>query len=411
MSTAKPKHHGGPAARLTRRSRRYLRASVALLTVALSIVVCVLAVAEHQRREVHSDFRDNPRLHTIGIAYGLSTASQAGLSYQDLASVRDLLARKEPRAHTTVIGVYGLGVGLISDSSVPLFLFGVDHPALVAKILDIPQMRDDVAYMARGLHPPSDAEVPVEIAQKDGYTSNRTATTRLSFVADVEQQMTTFVFGANDGGDAVTPLASFERVAEQMLGGSWQSIIDRSEHGKLVLTPLVSNVVVYVSSLDDVKPVASTLDRAGYSTSYTLQAFGNLPGALSTETKLALAIALLALLGAVGLVAVVWNSYFTLSRRDIGILKHFGYSNGAIRMIYGRQLRRSFGIVGLIIVPVTVLAALIALGTGGLGWALANVAVVVCVLVGVYLLLVRALLSRQLKTGVLELLKLERQFQ
>jgi hypothetical protein len=333
------------------------------------------------------------------------------LRFADHGAIDALLHKTVGDRSYEIVERYELGGGILADRDKILTVYGFGESKLDDRLLGLDRLEQGVGYTLRGSPGAASVQVPVVSVEEGGYSSGKVAPINLRLSPVLDPGRVAFLFGSRNFNPVIVDFPTFQSIATLMFGGEWESVVARYTSGELSLTPLVGAEYVQVDDLGAVDKAAGALEAGGYNTVYALRAFDDLSSSLRETVVLGLVLILATVAGTVAFLAMNWNTYFTLSRRDIGMLKHFGYADGAIRRIYARRMSEAC------VVAVTIVAAFVAAGSvallGGteLHWAALNVLALVVVVAFVRWWLVRVVLTRHIETDVLTLLKQDRQFQ
>lgn len=398
---------------VTARSARYLRLTTASLAATLALLVGMLVLLQLQYIELGRNFTDNRNVHIIEVDFRTGTGS-GELRFSDIEVIGSA-ARAGSAGPVSVVPRYHLPFGLPDSSGTTYVINGLGGEA--APLLGLGTWGPDAAAgieSRTGLA----VEVPVVSVQPNGGMVSEASE---SIVIDVtairaDAPLTLFdrLMSGAPGDESPTLLVGehrFANIIEIVTGMSWKEFQEDhdSTQGSLGFEA-VSAVYVDVANLGDVDAVGRALADAGFATSYTLRAFDDLAGTLSTGTAAGLVALVLLIVLCFTVTFTSFRSYLTLAHRDMGILKHVGYGNTQLLQMYSRRLT-----------TVSVFAALPAVGLvtlttatilrGSFAYGLLNGAIVLTLLLAVHVAVTRAVLPRHIRLPVLTLLKLDRQFE
>jgi cell division protein FtsX len=399
---------------ITGRSQRYVRTTVLLLTVMLSVAALVAVFAQDRYQQLQHDFQRNDRLHTIRIRSRIESGEPARLTLADHQRIRSVIGARLPAEELDVIDRLELGGGVPSPDGTSYTVFGfggATSPRTTRGLLGVDDAPVGTGYTLGGKPGTLTLDVPVVRADLDGYTSDATTPVTLTVRPELDPARVRYLFGSSDFRPLVVDLPTFQRLATASLGGTWDDLVQRYEAGELALTPLVGAVYVRIARLDDVETAAHQLQTAGYDIDYALEAFDDLSSTLRATELLGAIVVLVVTAAAVVGLTTSWTTYFTLSRRDIGMLRHFGFDQRTIRSVYARRLTRGCALAVAAGASVATTGALALMGSGAGGWLLVDLAAMVALVAGIRAILLRGVLERHLRASPLELLKLDRQFQ
>lgn len=393
-----------------RRSAHHLRWSTILLVGVACAAAAMLVFVEHGYQRMSRDFLDNDlaRLLTVNKVVGAAGMIEPLTS----AAVLDVASASGVGADVPgIVGLqYGLGVGIPAGEA-SVTVVGVDD--WLAPLFGLPAMPESLEGFTESFSPgPLVLEVPHVLVEDGGYSSSDQTPLALTVPRGVDVRRLSFMMNGNIEGVTIVSADTFQSLAETMFQKDWAAINAGWSAGAYPMTPLVSAVHLIPASLNDVEPVAARLRDAGYPVSYAMSAFDETADGLRMQIALSGAVALLLILGALGYLLASWRIYLRLSRRDFGVLKHWGMSRHALNSVYGRVLDRScvFAFAGATIV--TIPLALVVLGAEwGLACAALNLASIGVLLLLANLVGRRVMLRKALSEPTASLLRLGREFQ
>jgi hypothetical protein len=398
------------------RSGRFLRTSTLLLALVAVATLAVLTYVERAYAQQRGDFEDNPNLRVISVKHREASGGPFGqLGSDDSGRISGLLGSvsgSRRRADRTIVvsNRYELGTAIETSDGRAVFVYGFDPD--LAPALGLPALADGVGYTLRGGSGEFDLKISVVTVRQEGYSSGSMSPQHVAYRGVLKRNQMEYLLGGMPGEAMIVNTATFARIATAMYAMDWPLLQRSWERGELAMTPLIGGIAVYVPGIDGVHPAAQQLQRSGYSVDYGLRAFDNLSRSLRHSTIVAAGLVLLFLIGPGVYVLASWRAYLRLSRRDIGILKHWGIPSEWIRAGYSRRL-----LLGCLMVTGTCLVTALAAGAvafgpaHGLGIGLVNWAFISCVLLATWKLGSRGIVGHQVGTGTLELLTREREFQ
>lgn len=393
---------------VVRKARAYLRTSTALLAAALMLVGAVLVVLQHQSAVSRENFDDNSNVHVVTISNRLVDGRPEQLTAADVGGVRRILTDSRTGADAVVSPRLTLGASLIHDD-MPLSIVGLDPAA--GGLIGVDTLRADVAYTTTGAAGAMKVDIPVVTSDgADGMSSDTLEHITLERSPTADNDKVTFLEGRTDGATYVTS-DTFWRIAETMLRRPRSDIERASAAGELTLVPILSAIYVDVADLQQVRTTAKALEDGGYGLDFALRAFDAIERELWVQRLLGLGLGLVTALAAGGYVVASWRSYLRLSRRDIGILRHWRVEAAQIRSLYVRHLRASLLLpMGLALATVWIGSVGLFGGLDGVPTAALTTALLLALAAILYTLVARRLIGPWVAEDVLTLLRSEREF-
>lgn len=391
------------------RSQHHLRLSTLLLVGVTCIAMVVLVFVEHGYQRMRQDFFDNESARLLTVNKVIST----GGGVEGLTSEAVRRISEASGLESTVPGIvgrqYSLGVGIpAGDTSV--MLVGIDDA--LAGLFGLRAAPEPLTAYSRSI--PAGAlvlDIPHVVVEDGGYSAGSQTQLGLTVSDAIEPRALDFMLGGNTEGVVVVSAETFQRVASAMFQQEWSTIEDQWNRGDYPMTPLVAAVHLVPKSLDDVETTAERLRQAGFPVSYALGAFEEAADGLRNQVLFSGVLGALLVLGALGYLLAAWRMYLRLSRRDLGVLKHWGMPTHVLSATYGRLLSRACLVA---FVAAAIVVAPLGIGVLGWRWGAGSIAVNLGAL-GVLLLVAyfigRRLLALALNESVPALLKLHREFQ
>lgn len=98
-------------------------------------------------------------------------------------------------------------------------------------------------------------------------------------------------------------------------------------------------LIIYIDDISKISYVKSALEDKGYFISYAFSKFKTLPSFIIKSSVLYIVILISLTIFCIACFFISYKNYINVQKRDIGILKHFGYSNDKITSIYLWPLR------------------------------------------------------------------------
>lgn len=398
------------------RSSKFLRTSTLLMALVVMLAAVVMTYLEHAWLQQRTDFETNTNLRVVSVTHKESSQGPySPLDFADAAALRASLDRSlfegQPLSREAVISErFEFGTGIQTSDGRTLFVYGAD-PGL-GPALGVERLQDGVGYTAGGADGATELQVPVVVAKQDGYESKEIRPEPLAIDSNLDPQRVGYLLGGRADSSVFVTTTTFQRIAQTMFATDWDTIQREWTQGQLSMTPLIGGIYLYLPRIEQVEPAARAVQGDGYATVHGLQAFDDLTTSLQRSSLFGGLLAGLLVAAAIGYMVLAWRGYLRLSRRDIGILKHWGLPESRIRSAYARRLARTC-LVALAACAVTAIASgLVAFGPGrGVIIGLANAGIVGLLLGLVWKIAATVIIRRQVTVDVLTLLKRDREFQ
>ncbi len=394
---------------VTGRASKHLRYASVALGGTLVLVVAMLTQLQQQLGSVVDNFTANRNVHYIAATFrtGQVATGTGALRFADVDRVAQVASDAASGA-TQAVGRYRIPFGLTASDGMTYFVDGLSSGG--AGLLARQSLPDGVAVGGTAALSGAQLDVPVVHGEDGGMSSDRLEQVRLD-IEPLAPGAPVAVFETVDPARLFVDEATFARLVAVVGDGvDWQIFRDQHDGGANPYGfEAVAAVYVHVDDLSDVDRVGRALERAGYSTSYTLRAFDDLAGSISGGRAVGLGLMAAALALCLVLTFTNLQSYLNLAHRDMGILQHIGYPAARVRRVYRIRLA---SVVAQATVPAAVLAVAAAIAQySGRPWLLAVDLGLVLLLAGALFAVVSLVqVPRHVNRPVLALLKLDRQF-
>ncbi|WP_062136101.1 hypothetical protein [Demequina aestuarii] len=394
---------------VTGRASKHLRYATVALCGTLLLVVGMLVHLQQQYGSVTENFTDNENVHYLAVTFRASEegAETGHLRFSDMEAIEEI-ARNAAAGSIETIGRYHLPFGLVASDGSTYFVDGLGAGG--EGLLGHTDLPDGVALGAVNPAARVVLTVPVVHTEVGGMVSDDSAEVPLAVVR-LDANPPISVFAGIDPSQLYVSEATFAELISIVGGGAdWDTF--REQHdgtGNPYGFEAVPAVYVHVDQLADADAVGRALEDAGYSTTYTLRAFDDLAGTLAGGVSAALVLIVVAFALCLLLTFANLQGYLTLAHRDMGILKHTGYSERRIATFYRIRLAT---MVLQAVVPAVVLVVLAWVTRfPSRPWVgVLDLAVVLTLAALLFGVMAYAQVPRHVRRPVLELLKMDRQF-
>ncbi len=319
----------------------------------------------------------------------------------------DQLIKVANSPHATAIRLE-TGFGIPDADDQVWFVLGIDGPATTQ--LGLPAMLDGVAYRQDTHERALTLRVPLVRDTGDGFVSDAASPFPLRVIGGVQADGPLATLARIPPDTLIVNGATFGKIIATSTGLAWDEVRRSYDAGTLEGWPLVRSVFVWVSDLNEVRGLADQLESEGWSTSYTLRAFKDVEDNLIRTRLVGGGVALVISAGAVVLGLLSLNTWLRLARRDMGLLRHMGYSVTDVCSMYRRR-------VSMVVWPVAAVIAVLAAVTGLAFlpdrplYVMGDIALVLALGAMVYFVATRVMLPRAVGQPILQLLKLYREFE
>ncbi|WP_206830250.1 hypothetical protein [Alicyclobacillus fructus] len=324
------------------------RIAAATLFVALLVLSTLGLYTLRMALDVKRQFFSNDAVHVI-LVDAQSSEHQTlprHVQFRDREQIERIFASSMPGAKARVWNVYQINFGILDSTGRTNWVESVDPGG--ALLLGLLTMRDDTGYAVPPTPSPLILQVPVVRVTQGGYESDRRVSMTLSHTAPITRQAPLFSLQSEATGENALgrPLFvsydTYRRILETAYQRPYAALVRAFTQGQDLGIQPVENVAVYVPHVADVDRVARALAGRGYDTVYTFRAFQQLSSTLQTSSWMALVFTMLVAAGTYAGIWLFFRNDLRRGRKDMGILRHLGYSPSEVVSVYRRKLRALF---------------------------------------------------------------------
>jgi hypothetical protein len=349
---------------------------------------------------------DNPNTHYVQVAGKFSGSGLDSVKFEDLSEIRRLVAKSTPSS--VVSALYSLPFGIPANGGATVFVRGVEDGG--SGLFGNSQLEDGFLYSTAYEKGIIELDVPIVNVEEGGFSSDATIGMTLE-ARPLDGASPILALGGGGQGNLVfVNEETFGSVFGAVFGLDWSEVPSMYDSTNPFGFDLVEGVFVWVDRLEDLRGVAASLESEGYQAGYVLRSFPSLLSTISLGGVVTIVLAAAIALSGLALALSSYRSYFRLSRRDIGIAVHLGYSQEDVQRFYAAAVARTLGWAAATAVASDLAVGLVLLRQVPLA-VVAN-AVGVCVLLAcVYGWAVWWDLRRTVRLPVIDLVKLGRDFE
>jgi len=268
------------------------------------------------------------------------------VQWQDRQRIQEILDQSLSDAGARAWNVYQINFGITDSEGRADWVESVDPGA--ASLLGLAQMRDDTAYTTSSKASRLILYVPVVRQTQGGYESDRRIPMTLTRVEQIPRQAPLMALSSALNADSPNgrPLFvsydAYRTILERAFGQPFPGVIRALERGQDFGIEPVASVAVYIPHLTDVDQVARILTAHHYNVAYALGAFQQLSSTWRTAARMAFGFILVTVVAMYLGAWLAFRSDLRRSRKDLGILRHFGFSAQEVARIYHLKFRGMF---------------------------------------------------------------------
>ena len=316
---------------IAKKTSMYLKISMSLFVFSLAMLSTAVIFIQQQYAQMRRDFVDNSNTHLITITrvQGESPNLVYPLMFYDEKKIVKLI-KDFKKVH--VFSEYTIPFGINNDKDDIFFIKAVDNDYL--KQSGMQEIAHGEAIVSKQIKEEKlNLKIPVINVENNGFSSDMYINKEFTFTHSSYNQAPFDELDTRPDTIIINK-ETFSEIIEIMYSVSWnefkQSSIENNPYGIDVL----QNINVYVDDLSDIEKVADKLKTNKYEINYVLKAFEDLQGSLN-KSYFVYAVLLLFILIVAGFNSIIsFRGYLLGMQKDMGILRHYGYSCSQIYEIY-----------------------------------------------------------------------------
>lgn len=388
---------------LRKKSTSYLKVSFVIFVISLVIVASISVVGISQYANLQQEFIKNDNTHIIcvgGIEFGNRYDS---LTMKDREIIDHIIQSNFPDTEFELIVQSRIPNG-ISDKEgnhFSLSVIGND----CAKWLKLDRMEDDTIYSAdpsENLPVVLTLELPVIKSEGGGMVADRYVDYQVSFSNQAGQRNIFETYDRSPGKHYYINYNTYINI---------KSVMYQTTKEQLKAEDTIDNIFVYVTEMQNVEKVAGLLNGKGYATDYTLKAFESLDQTVQSLIQIgAVLIIAIFIFTCVNLI-LSFDSYIKLQKKDIAILKHLGYRDSDIQKVYQKNISGIFLKLGIGVTVYTAVIGILLVNISKWFYLIGVIAALDVALLLVLTVILRCVLNKYVKKGMLELMKVDKAFE
>jgi len=393
------------------KAKKYLRISTILFTLSLILVATLLAVVENQYLQVQKDFIENDNTRFIEIRGAKRSGQDDYLRFFDAERIDKALRLHHPNSAFKIISEYQFNFGITDSNGATHFIYALDEVG--ASLLgDQLELHPGIAYSIDAPVTDLALNIPVIEFEGGGFRSVKTVNHTLQRESGVSPGNPFGLFESNSENDQLFISAStYRQMIELAFNTEWNTFVERFDRDNPYGIQAIRKIFVHVDNLSHVQPIAKTLADMGYSVNYVLRAFEDFAASMRNSAVVMSILILVVFLGAAAYIVLSFNSCFRVQQKDMGILKHFGYSSTDLDIIYSTGINQIFLRAGLIAMAYTLIITAILVPSVFLYYFALNLAVILVLLLLINRIIVSVVLKIHTKRDIISLLKVNKEFE
>lgn len=316
---------------IAKKTSLYLRISIILFIVSLILLSTAIIFVYQQYKQLRKDFVDNINTHLITVTRKVRPGlnSTFPLTFEDEKNIKKIIDNN-PQSY--MYSKYSIGFGISDNNDNVYFVKGIDNQ--IIKNSDIGEIKDNEAIVSSNIEKQRILlKIPVINVQEGGFISNYTKELKIQCIQN-------FIFVEPFEELEINPDTIFvntqtlKKIISLMYNTTWEDYIYNYDKSNPYGIEIIESINVYVDNLQDVKQVANSLQDSSYEVKYVLSAFDDLQGSLNNTYNIYGLLLIFILLTTTINIILSFRGYLINMQKDMGILRHYGYSPKRVYNIY-----------------------------------------------------------------------------
>lgn len=393
-----------------KKASSYLRIVIGIFICTLICLSSVMVFYKNQKIREDKNYNKNSKIHTIRVVSKTNKEYELEqLTVKDSKNIETILERDGVNANQyTISNIFAITFGITDNNNEGYVIYGIgnENKELVGEL----QLQNDVLYMEQPSNQQVDLDIPVLNMKEGGISVSKSVLMPVTCEAINLSKSPLMLYK--------TPHKNLnyayvnEKTFLKMIG--IMNKIDEVESlhsDKLEQISFVDELYVYVKQVGDIDRIASLLEKNYYQLVYSLSAFDSFSEDYKNASIFVTMFVVLFVLIASIHVILSFKSYIKLQQKDMGILKHLGYSIRDISIIYRRNINHMFMKLTIGIVLYTCFIGSICLGITEIGSILLIMLIVASILILINAVINCAILKKFIKKDILTLVRSSKEFE
>ncbi len=398
--------HNTIAKLMRKKTGSYFKLSMALFFFAVFVLASYVVYIQYQFQQAGQTVTDNSNSHMIEVQGRQRSGGYHDLEclrFQDKEVALEILNGLDGLDESAIVFSYMINFGFSDQNGQVYFLKGYGVPAVGKRFL-LEDVGEGAAYCSpkKGK---GDIEllVPEVKIEEAGCVGGKTRGFRLA-LKPLENKSVLF-WDATDYDDVLyVNEQTFQSVVQAMYGKEWKDFMEGYDAGENFGIQAIDHMYIYVPDLDDLHTAAKRMQEGGYLVRYAMEPFDGLHHFISTNHILLMCLLSVAFLFTAFHVVNSFNNYIRSMQKDIGILRHWGYTQKEVFTVYSKIVAAPYLILSSILAVYVFVLAFCAFAKGRVFHILLSEGFL-ALLLSVMLLLIFRAIKKVCSSQVLYLLK------
>lgn len=346
---------------ILKKSSKFLKISICLFAFSLILIAIFLDVFFNQYLQMKKDFIDNKNTHVIEISNFMESESFCReLNFDDKNIISKQIKSVNKNIDFTVINEYQFNFGIEDNLGNVFFLYGLDDAG--ANFLNKDELKNYCLYSSNLSTDKITLNIPVINAEENGLSSDTFKPMEFSVDFDVPSKTPLSIY-ENALGQTFISFTTYKNLIEQIFNINWDTFVSEYNTDNEFGIQAIYKIFVYVNDIKNVNTVAKILNESGYSTNYTFESFDNFDQSMKNTILISGSLIIFIFIISCINIILSFNSYLRVQQKDMGILKHYGYSERQIRVIYAHNINMIFVYMSIFMLIVIVTSTKILIKT------------------------------------------------
>lgn len=393
-----------------KKASSYLRIVIGIFICTLICLSSVMVFYKNQKIREDKNYNKNSKIHTIRVVSKTNKEYELEqLTVKDSKNIETILERDGVNANQyTISNIFAITFGITDNNNEGYVIYGIgnENKELVGEL----QLQNDVLYMEQPSNQQVDLDIPVLNMKEGGISVSKSVSMPVTCEA-IDLSKSPLMLYKTPHKNLNYAYVN-EKTFLKMIG--IMNKIDEVESlhsDKLEQISFVDELYVYVKQVGDIDRIASLLEKNYYQLVYSLSAFDSFSEDYKNASIFVTMFVVLFVLIASIHVILSFKSYIKLQQKDMGILKHLGYSIRDISIIYRRNINHMFMKLTIGIVLYTCFIGSICLGIAEIGSILLIMLIVASILILINAVINCAILKKFIKKDILTLVRSSKEFE
>jgi len=393
---------------ILKKSSKFLKVSIFLFAFSLILISTFLALFFNQYLQVKKDFIDNSNTHIIEVTLAENKDYVKELNFSDLSKITNAISTQSPDVGFIGINEYQLNFGIEDDKGNIYFLYAIDDAG--AKFLGWEELKQNCLYSSDLKEDYIFLNIPIISIDGGGLSSSKTEPIEFS-VEDNVPLKNPFSIYESPSAQTYISFDTYKSLIEKSYSISWDDFVTEYDNNNYFGIQAVYKIFIYVDNIQDVEDVASIIVNEGYSTNFTFKSFDNFDKSIGNTLLISVLLLIIVFVVTSANILLSFNSYLKIQQKDMGILKHYGYTSSDIRKIYAKNINRIFSSMAIFITIFILIVTLIFIKAHFFSYFLIIATAVLIPLYAVNRIITFCIIRKYSEQNILDLIKTNKEFE